>query len=140
MEVQEKKIGRVFRAKLNAGEDFFEEIYKFAKQKDIKEASLFVIGAIAKGQMVTGFKNLEGDLDRRGLGEKREFFSVGTLTQPSERPNAIPKHVPWDEPKPYVHLHLTLGPDVGAEYQEVLVGHLDSALIVGAFVDIYELI
>ena len=36
MEVQEKKIGRVFRAQLKAGEDFFEEMYKFAERENIK--------------------------------------------------------------------------------------------------------
>ena len=140
MDVQQKKIGRVFRAGLEAGEDFFEEIYKLAETEDIREASLFVIGALSAGRMITGFKNIEGDLDRRELGQKREFFAIGNLTWPTERPNAVPKTVPWDKPRPYAHFHLALGPDVGATDPETLVGHLDEASIVGAFVDIYELL
>ena len=140
MDVQERKIGRVFRATLKMGEDFFQEIYKLAEKEDIREASLFVIGALSGGRMITGFKNLDGDLDRRDLGQKREFFAVGNLTWPSERPNAIPETVPWDSPRPYAHFHLALGPDVGATDPQTLVGHLDDASIVGAFVDIYELL
>jgi predicted DNA-binding protein with PD1-like motif len=140
MDVQEKKIGRVFRASLKQGEDFFEEIYKLAEKEGIREASLFVIGALSAGRMITGFKNSEGDLDRRELGQKREFFAIGNLDWPSERPNAVPDTVPWEKPRPYAHFHLALGPDVGAIDPETLVGHLDKASIVGAFVDIYELL
>ena len=140
MDVQERKIGRVFRATLKKGEDFFEEIYKLAEQENIREASLFVIGALSGGRMITGFKNIEGDLDRRDLGQKREFFAIGNLTWPTERPNAVPQTVPWEKPQPYAHFHLALGPDVGATDPQTLVGHLDDASIVGAFVDIYELL
>jgi len=140
MDVQEKKIGRIFRASLNKGEDFFEEIYRFAEKEGIREASLFVIGALSEGRMITGFKNMAGALDRRELGQKREFLAIGNLSWPSERPNAVPKTVPWEKPRPYAHFHLALGPDVGATDPETLVGHLDNASIVGAFVDIYELL
>ena len=140
MDVQERKIGRVFRATLKTGEDFFEEIYRLAEKEGIREASLFVIGALSGGRMITGFKNTDGDLGRKDLGQKREFFAVGNLTWPSERPNTIPATVPWDSPRPYAHFHLALGPDVGATDPQTLVGHLDDASIVGAFVDIYELL
>jgi len=140
MEVQQKKIGRVFRASLKQGEDIFEEIYKLAEKEGIREASLFVIGALSEGRMITGFKNNAGDLDRKELGQKREFFAIGNLSWPSERPNALPETVPWVGPRPYAHFHLALGPDVGAKEPETLVGHLDDASIVGAFVDIYELL
>ena len=113
---------------------------KLAEQENIREASLFVIGALSEGRMITGFKNIAGDLDRRELGKKREFFAIGNLSWPSERPNAVPETVSWDTPRPYAHFHLALGPDVGATDPETLVGHLDKASIVGAFVDIYELL
>jgi predicted DNA-binding protein with PD1-like motif len=140
MDVQEKRIGRIFRASLKEGEDFFEEIYKLAEKEDIREASLFVIGALSEGRMITGFTNLEGDLDRKELGRKREFFAIGNLSWPSERPNAVPETVAWEQPRPYAHFHLALGPDVGASDPQTLVGHLDKASIVGAFVDIFELL
>ena len=140
MDVVEKKIVRVFRANLKQGEDFFGEMYKLAEKEGIQEASLFVIGALSAGRMITGFKNIEGELDRRELGQKREFFAIGNLTWPSERPNAVPETVAWDNPRPYAHFHMALGPDVGATDVETLVGHLDEAAIVGAFVDIYELL
>ncbi|MFC1798304.1 PCC domain-containing protein [Thermodesulfobacteriota bacterium] len=140
MDVQQKKIGRVFRVSLEQGEDFFESLYQLAERENIREASLFVIGALSEGRMITGFKTIDGDLDRRELGQKREFFAIGNLSWPLERPNAIPETEPWEGPRPFAHFHLALGPDVGAKEQETLVGHLDDAGIVGAFVDIYELL
>ena len=140
MVVQQKKIGRVFRVSLSQGEDFFGEIYKLAEKEGIRQASLFAMGALSGGCMVTGFKNTAGDLDRRELGQKREFFAIGSLSWPSERPNALPENVAWTGPGPYAHFHLALGPDVGATEPDTLVGHLDNAAIAGAFVDIYELL
>jgi hypothetical protein len=90
--------------------------------------------------MITGFKNMEGELERKELGRKREFFAIGNLTRSSERLNAVPQTVPWEKNRPCAHFHLALGPDAGKTDPETLVGHLDHASIDGAFVDIYELL
>lgn len=140
MEIQEKKLGRIFRLRFAQGEDFFAQISKFAHDKGIKEASLFIIGALEKGQMITGFLTTEGyNVNRRTIGH-REFFALGNLTWPINRPPAVEENVPWERPQPYAHIHLALGPDVGVEQKEVLVGHLSKALVRGIFLDLYELL
>jgi len=140
MEIHEKKLGRVFRLRFTRGEDFFAEISKFAREKGIKEASLFVIGALEDGQMITGFSSAEGyNVNRRAVGH-REFFAVGNLTWPVKRPQAVDENESWEKPQPYAHIHLSLGPDVGIEKQEVLVGHLSKGIARGMFVDLYELL
>ncbi len=140
MEIHEKKLGRIFRLKFTQGEDFFTEITKFARERDVKEASLFIIGALDHGQMITGFLSTKGyDVNRRAVGH-REFFAVGNLTWPAKPPPAVEETAGWQTPQPYAHLHLALGPDVGVEQKEVLVGHLSKALAKGIFVDLYELL
>lgn len=140
MEIHEKKLGRVFRLKFTRGEDFFVEISKFVREKGIKEASLFVIGALEDGQMITGFLSNEGyNVNRRAIGH-REFFGLGSLTWPLNRPPAVEENVAWEKAQPYAHIHLTLGPDVGVEQKEVLAGHLSKAIARGIFIDLYELL
>ena len=141
MEIEERKLGRVFRLKFVRGENFFDTLHQFAREKQIKEASLFVLGAFEEGRMITGFRSAEGyDVSRRPLGQKREFFALGTLTWPAKQPGAVEEDVPWDKPQPYAHIHMAVGPDVGEEQKEVLVGHLSGALAVGIVVDLYELL
>ena len=143
MEVYEKKIGRVFRFEFKKGENLLGEIANFARQKEIKEASLFIHGAIGEGEIVTGFLSTqEEDLSVRRLGQKREFMGVGNLTWPAKKPSSMAREsVPWEEPQPYPHLHLVFGPDVGKEQKEILVGHLTKGLIDPATtVVLYELV
>ena len=141
MEIQEKKLGRVFRLKFVRGENFFDTLHKFAREKQIKEASLFVLGAFEEGRMITGFRSAGGyDVSRRPLGQKREFFALGTLTWPAKPPAAVEEDIPWDKPQPYAHIHLAMGPDVGEEQKETLVGHLSKMLSFGGFVYLYELL
>ena len=139
MEFQEMKVGRVFRLRFKWGEDFFTEVHNFARKQNIKHASLFVIGTVGNGRMVTGFLNLQKDQSyNRPIGEKREFFAFGTLAWPTEKPHAIRDDVKW-EPQPYAHIHMALGPDVGEDQTEMLVGHLNKGLV-GGVVDVYELL
>ena len=143
MEVYEKKIGRVFRFEFKKGENLLGEIANFARQKEIKEASLFIHGAIGEGEIVTGFLSPQKEeLSVRRLGQKREFMGVGNLTWPAKKPSSMAREsVSWDEPQPYPHLHLVFGPDVGKEQKEILVGHLTKGLIDPATtVLLYELL
>ncbi|MEE9274211.1 MAG: DUF296 domain-containing protein [bacterium] len=141
MEIEEKKLGRVFGIKFSQGENFLAGLSEFAREREIKEASLFVFGAMNEGRMITGFRSAEGyDVSRRSLGSKREFVAYGTLTWPEEKPLAIEDPEPWDGPQPYAHLHMTVGPPVGEEQSEVLAGHLSKAIALAIFVDVYELL
>lgn len=140
MEVVEKKLGRIFRFSFTGKENFFDEIYHFAREHGVQHASLFVIGALGGGKMVTGFLNKKSELSQRPIGEKREFLGMGTLSWPQKRPNAVPESVPWNEAQPYAHIHFASGPDVGVEQKETLVGHLREVLSLGGYVDLYELL
>jgi len=143
MEVYEKQIGRVFRFEFAKGENLLAELANFARKEGIREASLFVVGAIGEGEIITGFRTTtEGDSKVQELGQKREFFGVGNLTWPAKRPLSMARlGVPWDEPLPYPHLHLTFGPDVGEEQRENLVGHLEKGFVnPAATVLLYELL
>ena len=143
MEVHEKKMGRVFRFEFTKGENLLTELSNFVRKQGIREASLFVFGAIGEGEIITGFlSNKEGHTNLRGLGEKREFVGLGNLTWPSKKPSGMSgRSESWDGPQPYPHLHLAFGPDVGKEQKEVLVGHLDKGMVNPALtVLLYELL
>ena len=143
MEVYEKKIGRVFRFEFTKGENLLAELSNFVRKQGIREASLFVFGAIGEGEIITGFLNTkEGDTHLRDLGQKREFIGLGNLTWPAKKPSSMSRQsLSWDEPQPYPHLHLAFGPDVGKEQKEVLVGHLEKGVVNPALtVLLYELL
>lgn len=141
MRAQERRIGRVFRLTFEAGEDVCAQLGAFAREQGIREASLFLFGALAEGELITGFRATEGyDVVRRPLGRWREFLAVGNLTWPASPPQALGAGVRWEEPQPYVHLHLALGPAVGERQDEVLVGHLSRGQAKGLFAEVYELL
>ena len=111
MEVYERKIGRVYRLEFKEGDNLLAEISSFVQKEGIREASLSILGAIGEGKIVTGFRSeKEGSSALRGLGRKREFFGVGSLTWPAKPPSsAIREGIPWDKPRPHPHLHLSFG-------------------------------
>ena len=141
MQVEERKLGRIFRLAFDLGEDFFAQMSAFARERRIREATLFVFGALAEGEMITGFRKAEGyDVIRRPLDRWREFLALGTLTWPATPPRALGAGVHWEAPQPYVHLHRALGPAAGAAETEVLVGHLSQGIVKGLSADVYELL
>ncbi len=143
MEVQEKKMGRFFRFEFADGEDILAGLSGFARQKGIREASLFIVGALQEGEVVTGFKNLNGgpfDSEVEKFG-RREFLGLGNLIWPAKPPKTmVRKGVAWDEPQPYPHFHLVAGPELGEKARGNLVGHLEKGLAFGVTVLMYELI
>ena len=58
----------------------------------------------------------------------------------AKRPAAVEEDIAWKTPQPYAHIHMAVGPDVGEEQEEMLVGHLSGALAIGISVDLYELL
>jgi len=143
MEVQERKMGRFFRFEFADGEDILAGLSGFARKKGIREASLFIVGALQEGEVVTGFKNLNGgpfdsEVERFG---RREFLGLGNLTWPAKPPKTmVRKGAAWDEPQPYPHFHLVAGPELGEKERGNLVGHLEKGLAYGVTVLLYELI
>ena len=143
MEVQERKMGRFFRFEFADGEDILAGLSGFARKKGIREASLFIVGALQEGEVVTGFKNLNGgpfdsEVERFG---RREFLGLGNLTWPAKPPKTmVRKGAAWDESQPYPHFHLVAGPELGEKERGNLVGHLEKGLAYGVTVLMYELI
>lgn len=139
MQATEHKLGRVFHLRFEAGDDFYGEFNRFVKEKNIRRASVFVFGALEKTEMVSGFKNMEGfDLERHEFNDWRELLALGNITWP-EKPPAILAHLPWDEPQPYVHLHMAISGPPG-HTEKVLAGHLSDGIVKGMFADVYELV
>lgn len=141
MEVYEKKIGRFFRFEFSDDEDILAGLSAFAGEKGIREAALFILGAMQAGEAVTGFKNLNGGAFDSALEKfgKREFLGLGNLTWPIKPPKTmVRKGVSWDEPHPYPHFHFVAGPQLGERGN--LVGHLENGFAYGVTVLLYELI
>ena len=139
MIVQERKLGRIFQLKLEDGDDLFEELNRFVKEENIRAGSVFVFGAMGTMDVVVGLKSAEGfDPDRRHFEDKRELVAFGNITWP-DKPPPVLGDISWDQPQPFVHLHLAMSGGPG-KTEDVLVGHLSGGEVKGMFVDIYELL
>ncbi len=138
MRVEEKRLGRVFRVTLEAGDRFYENLTRLVKEKNIRAGSVFLIGALSETQMISGFRSMEGyDVDRLRLDGWRELVALGNITWPDDAPAAL-GDAQWDAPQPYVHVHMAISGGPGAP-EEVLAGHLSDGVIKGGMiVEIYE--
>jgi predicted DNA-binding protein with PD1-like motif len=64
MHGKERKLGRIFQLVFDEGDDFFGELNHFVEEKNIRAGSVFVFGAMATTDMITGFRSVEGyDVD-----------------------------------------------------------------------------
>jgi predicted DNA-binding protein with PD1-like motif len=137
---QEMKLGRVFQVKFDPGDDYFLELNKFVKEKNIRAGSVFLLGALAETEMISGFRSTVGyDVTRHHFNEWRELVAVGNISWP-EKPPAALGDVVWTEPQPYVHIHMAISGGPGKN-DDVLVGHLSNGKLKGGMTtQIYELI
>ena len=139
MRVEERKLGRIFQLVFDEGDDFFGELNRFVKKKNIRVGSVFVFGALNTTDMITGFRSMEGyDVDRRHFDDRRELLGIGNITWPEKAPAAL-GDVTWSEPQPYVHIHVALSGGPG-KTDKVLVGHLSAGQVQGMFADVYEFV
>ena len=139
MQSKERKLGRIFQLVFDEGEDFFGELDRFVKEKNIRAGTVFVFGAMHTVDMISGFRSLAGyDVDRRHFEDKRELLGLGSISWPETPPPAL-GDVSWDEPQPFVHIHMALSGGAGKN-EEVLVGHLSGGKVQKPFVEIYELL
>lgn len=138
MRAEEKRLGRVFHLEFDEDDDFFEEFNRFVKEENVRCASIIVFGALKESDLRAGFREIIGPSSRRRFHDWREFAAVGNVSWP-RKPPAVLEDEAWDEPQPYVHLHLALS---GGPYQpgEVLVGHLSGGIVKGAFAEVHEFI
>ena len=139
MRVEERKLGRIFQLVFDEGDDFFGELNRFVKEKNIRVGSVFVFGALNTTDMITGFRSMEGyDVDRRHFDDRHELLGIGNITWP-EKPPAALGNATWSEPQPYVHIHMALSGGPG-KTEEVLVGHLSGGQVQGILADVYEFV
>lgn len=136
MDVQERKIGRIFQLTFHEGEDLIATFNAFVKEKNIRNASITIFGAFKETDMRSGFLAIIGDSAKLKFNDPREFCGVGNISWP-EKPPAVMGDVTWKEPEPYVHIHMAIS---GGPYrpQEVNVGHLSGGVVKGLFAEVIE--
>ena len=97
MDCTEGRIGRVFVLRIDHGEDILETLLQCIREKEIFCGTVQVLGALGKGQMVTGSE--EPVLPPLPHWEKVDggwdIFGVGTIS--------------WGEDGPHLHLHSAVG-------------------------------
>ena len=138
MNVKERKLGRIFQIEFQEDENLFEKFNAFVKEKNIRNASITIFGALKETDMRSGFMAIIGDSAKLRFNNPREFVGVGNISWP-ERPPAVMGDVTWKEPEPYVHIHLAIS---GGPYraQEVNVGHLSGGKVKGLFAEVIEFV
>jgi predicted DNA-binding protein with PD1-like motif len=138
MNVKERKLGRIFQIEFQEDENLFEKFNAFVKEKNIRNASITIFGALKETDMRSGFMAIIGDSAKLRFNDPREFVGVGNISWP-ERPPAVMGDVTWKEPEPYVHIHLAIS---GGPYraQEVNVGHLSGGKVKGLFAEVIEFV
>jgi predicted DNA-binding protein with PD1-like motif len=138
MNVKERKLGRIFQIEFQEDENLFEKFNAFVKEKNIRNASITIFGALKESDIRSGFMAIIGDSAKLHFNDPREFVGVGNISWP-ERPPAVMGDVTWKEPEPYVHIHLAIS---GGPYraQEVNVGHLSGGKVKGLFAEVIEFV
>lgn len=88
MEYTNGKIGRVFLLKFSHGDDLLEGIKKVARDEDIKFATINLLGAVSKGDIVTGPKKTELPAvpNTQSIAEAREVVGFGVISFTDEEP------------------------------------------------------
>ena len=91
--------------------------------------------------MISGFNSMEGyDVARHHFSGWRELVAYGNISWPEKPPAALGEDVVWDEPQPYVHIHMAISGEPG-KTDQVLVGHLNNGNPKGSFpTQIYEFV
>lgn len=138
MKISERQVGRIFQLEFEEDDDLFELFNAFVKEKNIRNASITIFGAFSESDIRSGFLAIIGDSAKLHFNDPREFVGVGNISWP-EKPPAVMGDVTWQEPEPYVHIHLAIS---GGPYkpQEVNVGHLSDGKVKGLFAEVIEFV
>ncbi|HEY5551090.1 MAG TPA: DUF296 domain-containing protein, partial [Opitutaceae bacterium] len=88
MNVKERKLGRIFQIEFHEDENLFEKFNAFVKEKNIRNASITIFGALKETDMRSGFLAIIGDSAKLRFNDAREFVGVGNIYWP-ERPPAV---------------------------------------------------
>jgi len=99
MKFTQAKIGRVFILKFDHSDDFLSELKEFAANETISNATITFLGALEKGEIVTGSVDLSLPADPvwNSFDKPMEVLGFGIITK---RGNAE-----------HSHIHVSLGRD-----------------------------
>jgi predicted DNA-binding protein with PD1-like motif len=98
---KEFKLGRIFQVNFDPGDDYMTELHAFVKKENIRAGSVFLLGALAKTEMISGFRSMEGyDVTRHTFNDWRELVAYGNISWPEKPPAALGEGVVWTEPQP----------------------------------------
>ncbi|MDD1715761.1 MAG: DUF296 domain-containing protein [Methanolinea sp.] len=97
MQYAEGKTGRIFLLRIDHGEDLLVELEKFSREKEIRCATIQILGALREGKLVTGpevpvlppvphFEEVSGGW---------EILGIASLF--------------WGDQGPQIHLHTAIG-------------------------------
>jgi predicted DNA-binding protein with PD1-like motif len=97
MQYAKASLGRVFLLKFSHGDIVLEEIDKFCRGEKLKSATLFFIGALKKGELVTGPKKpaIPPEPNRLKFKDGWEVLGIGTVFT--------------NKSGPQIHIHAAMG-------------------------------
>lgn len=97
MKYSQGKVGRVFVARVEHGDDLLAELKELAEREKIEAGIFYTIGAIKEASLVAGPKECTRPPETvwRSFNDCREIVGIGTIF--------------WDNGEPALHLHATLG-------------------------------
>ena len=97
MEYAQGRMGRVFAARLEDGEQPYEAIEGLAQQEAVEAAFVLVVGGARAGKVVVGPKETHGPVEPvlKEFDDAREMVAVGTVFASDEGPS--------------LHLHAAFG-------------------------------
>lgn len=88
MQYQQGKVGRVFVAKIEHGDNLLEELEKLALLEKIEQANFFVLGAVEKASFVVGPKECSVPPNPvwSSFTDGRELLGIGTIFSDGQEP------------------------------------------------------
>ena len=97
MQYTDAKLGRIFLLKFGDGDILLDELNAFAKKERLKAAALVFIGALKKGDIVTGPKKpvIPPDPNWVGFDNAWEVMGLGTIFT--------------NRKGPQIHIHTAMG-------------------------------
>lgn len=97
MQYAKGSIGRIFLLKFSDGDVLLKELIKFAKREQLKSAALVFLGALKKGDLVTGPKKpvIPPDPNWVKFKDGWEVAGIGTIFT--------------NKKGPQIHIHVSMG-------------------------------
>lgn len=97
MQYTEGTFGRVFLVRVDHGEDLLDELRRFVREKNIRTGFIQFLGALSRGSMVTGPKELTlpPDPSFEEYAGGWDVFGIASITP--------------GEDGPHIHFHASLG-------------------------------